>query len=200
MELPSFIISSMKLSIPINGVLIRMDAIVGALQRYCHPVTFYNRDSPLELSLGGSSLRFMYRGMRYVLCTKHQVANLGRDPSETIIISRGGGQPKAHSPGQAQWINIEEEYYKNLEDLLLISYTAHNFEPDPAVAFLQLDLSKNLRSVPLNDIRLIFALIYLSTSTTYEPEYAEDDIVGAQVNSKVVQDLLGTVITTSHGC
>src|SRR4051794_35422965 len=102
MLVPSFIESSIKLSIPINGILVRMDRIVGALERFCHPVIFYNSNSPLELSLGGSSLRFMYRGKRYLLCTKHQVTNLGRDASEAIIISREAGLPKAHSPAQAQ--------------------------------------------------------------------------------------------------
>ena len=38
--------------------------------------------------------------------------------------------------------------------------------------------------MPADGIRLIFALVFLSASTGYEPEYAEDEIVGAQVTPR----------------
>jgi hypothetical protein len=184
MSIPSFIASSIKLSIPVNGVLVRMDRIIGALRRYCHPVIFHNGDTPLELSQGGSSLLFSYQGKKYLLCTKHQIANLGRNPADAIIISREAGVSKAHSPGEAHWIQVKGEGQKNLEDVLLIDYSAHDFQHDLTVSFLHLDLSKNLNTIPAKDIRLIFAVAYLASSTDYEPQYEEHDLAGLNMTSR----------------
>lgn len=187
-SLPSSLIATMKLSVPMNGVLVPFKRCIDNLQRFCRPVMFHNDDPVFDLSCSGSSLLFRHRGRNLVLCTRHQLVSQGRDPKDIVLIlDEPDGRKVALTPNEANRVIFPVPEQSNLEDIFIAEYhsgrNGRNLEPH----FLSLDLSATvgMRSVPPEAIVLIFAIGYPTRFSSFETAVdADDGVTGLDVVSR----------------
>jgi hypothetical protein len=165
--MPNTLIEAMKLSVPTNGVHVPFKQCIDNLQRFCRPVMFHNDDPVFDLSCSGSSLLFRQGGRNLMLCTHHQLVNLGRDPQDVVLIlDEPDGRKIALTPNEITRAIFPLPEQRNLEDIFLAEYHSardgRNLEPQ----FLRLDLdtTADLQSVSPEKVVLVFAIGYSACS------------------------------------
>lgn len=170
-NLPSSLIAKMKISVPMNGVLVPFNRCIDNLQRFCRPLMFHNDDPTFDLSVSGSSLLFRYRGRNLVLCTQHQLTNQGREGDDIVLIlDDPDGRKVALTPNEVTRAICSVPAQKNLEDIFLAEYhSARNGRNlTPQFFALNLDTTADLRSIPASNVVLIFAIGYPTQFSSLE--------------------------------
>lgn len=169
------------MAIPVNGVHVPFKESVKSIQRFCRPLLFYNENSDFELSFGGSCFLFRNGGRNFVLSTKHQFDNLGRDPKDlALIFKNADGTNSGLNPNEANRINIDIPENKDLEDVLVAEYDDNRGAIELPSHFLNVDVARmaDLTQVPANDVQLIFTIGYPNAHAKYD---FEDDGSGNYV-------------------
>jgi hypothetical protein len=137
-QVPSFLAAAMKLSVWMNGLLVPLNGSVTNLQRFCRPVMFHNDDPVFDLSCSGSSLLFRHARRNLMLCTRHQITNLERNPADIVlIVDDPDGRKSALTPNEISRATLGLPELANLEDLLLVEYASarngRNLDPQLAL-------------------------------------------------------------------
>ncbi len=187
-SLPSPLIAAMKMSVPMNGVLVPFKRCIDNLQRFCRPVMFHNDDPIFDLSCSGSSLLFRHGGRNLLLCTRHQFMNQGRDPQDLVLIlDEPDGRKVALTPNEATRAIFSVPAQKNLEDISLAEFRSvrSGRNLDPQFLRLDLDTTADLQIVPPEKVVLIFAIGYPTSFSSAEIIIDEDDgVTGFDVISR----------------
>jgi len=177
-SLPSTLIATMKLSVPMNGVHVPFRRCIENLQRFCRPVMFHNDDPVFDLSCSGSSLLFRHRGRNLMLCTRHQLVNLGRSPQDVVLIlDDPDGRKVALTPNETIRAIFPIPEQVNLEDIFLAEYhsTRNGRNLDPQFFTLDLEAMVDLQSVPPKKVVLVFAIGYPTRFSSFETTIDADD-------------------------
>jgi hypothetical protein len=187
-KLPSTLVATMKLSVPMNGVIVPFNRCLDNLSRFCRPILFHNDDPVFDLSCSGSSLLFRHSGRNFMLCTRHQLVNQGRDPKDVVlIVDEENGRKVALSPNEASRIILHVPEQANLEDIFLFEYQSFRDgrSLEPQFFQLNLDTAPDLRSVPRDKIALIFAIGYPTRFSSFETMIDEGEgAIGLDVVSR----------------
>lgn len=105
--------SMLDLSIRLNGLLIPASAAEGALTRYTQPLIAINDDDTYPLSLAGSAVAVHYRDRYCLLCTRHQVLALAREPECFGLLTKDG-RDSISSGGVRHFVGVNEIDYHDL--------------------------------------------------------------------------------------
>ncbi len=168
----------MKLSVPMNGLLVPFKHVVNNLQRFCRPLMFHNDYPVFDLSCSGSCLLFRHAGRNLMLCTRHQIVNPGRDPAEIVlIVDEVDGRKTALTPNEATRVTLGLPELANLEDILLTEYASERNGRNLNPQFFELDLDStaDLRNVSPEKVNLIFAIGYPTRFSSFDTKIDEID-------------------------
>lgn len=191
MALPNFITAAMKLSVPVNGVLIPFKNCVDSLYRFCRPLLFHNEDPTFDLSYSGSSLLLRTGGRNVMLCTRHQITNTQREPSDVVmVVIDPDGAKVALTPNEVSRVTVEAPEHANLDDIFIAEYASERDGRNIESQFLKLDIDAipDLRSVPSDQIVAIFAIGYPTRFSSFEMTLDEDESpVGLEIINRWVK-------------
>ncbi len=127
-----------------------------------------------------------------MLCTRHQLTNMSRDPSEVVmVVINPDGSKSALTPNEVSRVSVELSEHESLTDIFVAEYASERHGRNIADQFLQLDLGTvaDLRSIPPEKIVAIFAIGYPTRFSSFETTLDEDEEspVGLEVISRWVK-------------
>ncbi|MCP9630288.1 hypothetical protein NML43_24615 [Rhodopseudomonas palustris] len=178
LEIPSFLVAAMKLSIQLNGIFIPFKQTVDNLQRFCRPLMLHNEDPLFDLSNSGSSLLFRLAGRNFILCTRHQLTNQHRAPKDVVlIVDNSDGRKVALTPNETNFVQITLPEQINLSDIFIAEYASTRNGRDVQSQFLSFDINamSSLREIPPELIVIIFAIGYPSRFSSFEPRLDDEE-------------------------
>lgn len=177
--IPSFLIARMKTSILMNGVFVPFSQALDNVQRFCRPLAAHNEGSHYDISLYGSAFLFRVRDKNLMICSKHQVVNSKRDPSELLIILGEGGNAVGVTPSSVAHVSVLGSNFNDVGDIFLAEFQSGPSGRDISGSFFQIDLegTADLRVVERNSVTLIFAVGYPSRLVDIESTYADDYVL-----------------------
>lgn len=177
------LIARAMLSIPINGILVRLQEIPESIRRFCTPAFFYNDGQRVfDISPVGSALLFRYRGCNLAICTRHQIGHAlsaHSDEKFFVIFEELGGSKVGLSPIAVSRVHMEHAEHMNLEDILVFEYEDERDDRNLRGLFLELDITRTLDTVEPTSIKAIFAIGYPTAFSDMNLECDEDQNITA---------------------
>lgn len=174
--IPSFLTARMKTSVLMNGVFVPFSKSFDNVQRFCRPLAAHNEGSDYDISLYGSAFLFRVRDMNLMICSKHQVVNSGRDPSELMIILGEGDNAVGMTPSSVGHVSVLGPDFHDAGDIFLAEFKSGPNGRDVTGSFFRIDLdaTADLRVVEPESVTLIFSVGYPSRLVDIEPSYTDD--------------------------
>ena len=178
MTIPTFLDSSLKTTVPINGVFLSFSKAIDSLERFCRPVFFHNDDPLYEVSYAGSSFLFRYRNRNLRICTKHQLGSgvSARSPRDLILmINNEEGANYGLTPRESTKVEMHDDSDRTLEDILVTTYEKLVDGPEIQKYFLELNADKivDLQGLDCGNVIAIFAIGFPRAQSSFESTFDE---------------------------
>ena len=166
---PSWKLSEAKLSVSVNGVYVRFEALPKSMHRFVRPAMFRTDDEGYELRYFGTSCLFRYREKTFAVTTAHQTGNGIEAPEAEafVVVVDDDTKRLSVSPSSIHRVKKEGDHEPSLSDLLFYEYDVPSAVSSPE--FLNLsDVQWSDSSGLKNDYS--FLIGFPSQSVVCEPD------------------------------